>query len=84
MPRQHEEQNENKKPSAYENLDESENGHEPVEKRFSPSPVANHACDCDWLKDGQHQINDVRVVELVVIRQPAAGDEMPIDGRGGD
>jgi hypothetical protein len=35
MPREHEEQNENKKAGADEDLDESQNGHEPVEKGFS-------------------------------------------------
>ena len=84
MPREHEEQNENKKASADQDLDETQDGHEPVEKRFSPKPVGNHADDRDWLEDGQHQVNDVGIVELVTVRQPAAGDKMPIDRRSGD
>lgn len=84
MPREHEKQDENKETSADEKLDETEDGHEPVEKRFSPNPVGTHAGDRDWLEDGQHQVNDVGIVELVMVRQPPAGDKMSIDSRGGD
>jgi hypothetical protein len=78
MPREHEEQNENKKTSADEDQDGTKDGDEPVEKRFSPKPVGNHADDRDWLEDSQHQVNDVGIVELVMIGQPAARDEMSI------
>ena len=84
MPREHEEQNENKKAGADEDLDEGQNGHEPVEKRFSPNPVRDHADDCDRFEDGQSEINDVGIVELVMICQPATGQKISIDGDGGD
>lgn len=84
MPGEHEEQNENKSTSADEDLDETQDEHEPVERTFSREPVSKHADDRDRFKDGQHQVHDVGIVELVMIRQPAARDEMPIDRRRGD
>jgi hypothetical protein len=84
MPRKHEEQNENKKTCADEYLDESQNGPEPVEKRFSPNPVGDHANDRDRFEDGQREVNDIGIVGLVMVRQPAAGNKIPIDGRGCD
>ena len=68
MPRQHEEQDKNKKPGADKNLDESQNGQEPVEKRFSPDPVGDHTQNRDRFEDGQYQVDDVGIIELVMVR----------------
>ena len=84
FPREHEKKNEDQETSADEDLDESQNKHEPIEKRFSPEPVGNHTSDRDWFEDGQQQVNDVGIVELVMIRQPPAFSEIPIDGHSCD
>jgi hypothetical protein len=84
MPRKYEEQNENEKAGADEDLDQRQNGNEPVEKRFSPNPVGDHANDRNWFEDGQHEIYDVGIVQLIVIGQPAAGNEIPIHGDSSD
>jgi hypothetical protein len=84
MPGEDEEEDENQKAGADEELDEEEDEDEPVERRRSQEPVGNHAHDRDRLEDGQHQVHDVGIVELIVVRQPAASDEISIDSRGGD
>ena len=83
MPGKHEQQNENKSTSTDEDLDETQDEHEPIEKTFLREPVGDNADDREWLEDGEGQVHDVGIVELVMIRQPAARDKMPIDrGRG--
>ena len=53
MPGEDEEENENKKAGADQDLDEAEDGDEPVEKWFSQEPIRNHADDRDRLEDRQ-------------------------------
>ena len=84
MPGEHEEENESYKAGANQDLEETQDGDKPVEKRFSQKPIGNHADDSDRLKDGQDQVNDVGIVELVMVRQPAASDQISIDRRGSD
>ena len=50
----------------------------------SPNPISNDADDRDRLEDGQDEIDDIGIVELVTIRQPPAPDEMPVDPRRRD
>ena len=84
MPGEHEEENESEKAGANQDLEETQDGDEPVEKRFSQKPIGNHADDSDRLKDGQDQVNDVGIVKMVMVRQPAAGNQISIDRRGSD
>ncbi len=84
LPEVHETQDENEKSSSDQDLDEAENRNKPVERRGSPDPVCDHAGDGDGLEDRQDQVDDVGVVELVAVGQPAAADEMRIDARGGE
>jgi hypothetical protein len=83
MPGEHEEQNENKKTSADEGLDEEKNRDQAIEDRLSPNPERDHASDGDRLEDRQEKIDDVRIVELVMVRQPPARDEMPVNRDSG-
>ena len=84
VPRKREEQDKNEKTSADENLSETQDGDESVKKSFPPKPIGNHAADRDRFEDSQRQVNDVGIVKLVPVRQPPAGNEMSINGRGGD
>jgi hypothetical protein len=53
MPCEYEGQDENKEAGADEDLDETEDGDEPLEKRLSPKPVGKHAADCDRLEKSE-------------------------------
>jgi hypothetical protein len=67
MPREREEQNENKKTDADQDLHETQDRNEPVEKRFSPKPVGNHADDLIRLEGGTR--NDDRIWRPSLRRQ---------------
>jgi hypothetical protein len=85
LPSDEEEEKEKQKAGADEELDEEENEHYPVKKRLTRHPIGNDAEDRDRLEDRQEQVHDVRIVELVSVRQPAAGDEVAVDrGRGNE
>src|SRR6478672_4845718 len=84
MPGEHEEEDESRKPETDQDLNDHKEENRPVEKRCPPNPVDDDTEDRDWLEDRQHQIDDVWVVEVIMIRQPAAGDEVPIDGDRSD
>jgi hypothetical protein len=68
MPGQRKEQDESKKTSTDEDLDEAKNGNKPKEKPGSQQPKGNHTDNRDRLEDGQRQIHDIRIVELVMVR----------------
>ena len=52
-------------------LDHGQDKHEPIKKRCSPHPIGKHAQDRDWLDDHRHQVNAVRIAQVVVVGDPA-------------
>lgn len=84
MPAQEEEQHEGKEADTDDELDKKENKEKPIEKECSPNPIGNNGDDCERLEDRQNQVDDIGIVELVVVREPAAADQMAIDRCGSD
>jgi len=83
MPGQGEEKKEKEKPDDGQNLNHAQDQHQPAQRRCSPNPERDHACNCDRFEDRQREIDNVRILELVMLRQPPAFDEVPVNrGRG--
>ena len=83
MPGEREEKKEKEKPGYDQDLNQAEDQHQPAQGSCSLNPERDHAHDGDRLEDRQGEIDDVRIVELIMVRQPPAFDEMPINrGRG--
>src|SRR5205814_2098512 len=84
VPGNGEEENEKKKPYADQDLDQAEDRHDPAKRRRSPNPVSHHAQDRDRLEDREEKIYDVRIVQMILVRQPAAGNQVPVNCDGRD
>jgi hypothetical protein len=59
MPREHENEDEDREPDADEQLRQAEDDEEPIEKRGLPNPVGDDAQNGDRFEDGQDEINDI-------------------------
>jgi hypothetical protein len=81
FPKEEEEPDEREESGADHDLDDKENEEKAIKERRPPYPVGNDSQDCDWLHDGEDKVNNVGIVPLVVVRQPAPGDEKAINPR---
>src|ERR1700731_2210688 len=79
MPGEGKEQKEKKKTETDQDLNHEKNRHEPAKKWRPPNPVGDYAEDRDRLEDRQCEIDDVRIVQVILVRQPAAGDQEPVN-----
>lgn len=84
FPDEEEETNKREKSGANHELDDGENEKKPIKKRRPPNPVGNYHQDRGRLHDRENKVDNVGIVPLIVIRQPAAGDEEAINPRRRD
>ena len=79
LPREEEQSEEREKARIDQQLDDEGDEQEPIKKTRSPDPVANHTQHHEWLHDHENEIDRVRITEVVMMGQPPATDQKPIN-----
>jgi hypothetical protein len=72
LPGEEEEREEREKASSHEKLKDEGNEKDPIKPRRSPNPVSDNRQDHERLDEHEKKVNRVRIVPLIVVRQPSA------------
>src|SRR3954447_16076462 len=67
LPGEEEEQDESEKSHADHRLNQEENEEQAIKKARPPDPIRNHADHGHRLEDRERQVNDIRIVEMVMV-----------------
>ena len=81
MPGEQEQQQETELRSGEQQLDVEKIDHQTVEERPPCQHERDHSSTRERLEAGQHQIEVIGIAPVIMGREPAAGDQMPVGTR---
>ena len=84
LPGEDEESDEHDESGIDQQLDNKGNKQEPIKKRRSPNPVANHTQHHEWFDDRKKEIDRIRIVQVVMMGKPPAANQEAINPRRAD